>query len=118
MVKISGDFRSGMRNGDGSGSPAGSRKLDGGSGTGVWRIFLAMAYIFMDECVSRGYKSMLYGSKTYLEAVWKNDKKYQVWLANYVEDTSYVGDYKVWQFTQTGSVDGVSGKVDINVMYE
>ena len=40
MVKISGDFRSGMRNGDGSGSPAGSRKLDGGSGTGVWRIFL------------------------------------------------------------------------------
>ena len=77
-----------------------------------------MADIFMDECVSRGYKSMLYGSKTYLEAVWKNDKKYQVWLANYVEDTSYVGDYKVWQFTQTGSVDGVSGKVDINVMYE
>ena len=46
MVKISGDFRSGMRNGDGSGSPAGSRKLDGGSGTGVggyfwpWLIFL------------------------------------------------------------------------------
>ena len=77
-----------------------------------------MADIFMDECVSRGYKSMLYGSKTYLEAVWKNDKKYQVWLANYVEDTSYVGDYRVWQFTQTGSVDGVSGKVDINVMYE
>lgn len=77
-----------------------------------------MADIFMDECVSRGYKSMLYGSKTYLEAVWKNDKKYQVWLANYVEDTSYVGDYKIWQFTQTGSVDGVSGKVDINVMYE
>lgn len=77
-----------------------------------------MANIFMDECVSRGYKSMLYGSKTYLEAVWKNDKKYQVWLANYVEDTSYGGDYKVWQFTQTGSVDGVSGKVDINVMYK
>ena len=49
MVKISGDFRSGMRNGDGSGSPAGSRKLDGGSGTGVWRIFLAMAHIFMDS---------------------------------------------------------------------
>ena len=77
-----------------------------------------MADIFMDECVSRGHKSMLYGSKTYLEAVWKNDKKYQVWLANYVEDTSYGGDYKVWQFTQTGSVDGISGKVDINVMYE
>ena len=77
-----------------------------------------MADIFMDECVSRGYKSMLYGSKTYLEAVWKNDKKYQVWLANYVEDTSYMGDYKIWQFCQTGIVDGIGGKVDINIMYE
>ena len=77
-----------------------------------------MADIFMDECVSRGHKSMLYGSKTYLEAVWKNDKKYQVWLANYVEDTSYMGDYKIWQFCQTGIVDGIGGKVDINIMYE
>lgn len=77
-----------------------------------------MADTFMDECVSNGYKSMLYGSKTYLEAVWKNKKNYPVWLANYVESTSYKMDYKVWQFCQTGIIDGINGKVDINVMYE
>ena len=77
-----------------------------------------MADTFMDECVSKGYKSMLYGSKTYLEAVWKNEKNYSVWLANYVDTTSYSGNYRVWQFSQTGTVSGINGKVDINVMYE
>lgn len=77
-----------------------------------------MADTFMDECVSQGYKSMLYGSKTYLETIWKNEKKYPVWLANYVEKTSYDGNYKIWQFSQTGTISGIKGKVDINVMYE
>lgn len=77
-----------------------------------------MADIFMDECVSKGYKSMLYGSKTYLETVWKNEKNYPVWLANYVDSTSYNGNYKIWQFCQTGIIDGIDGKVDINVMYK
>ena len=77
-----------------------------------------MADTFMDECVNQGYNAMLYGSKTYLEAVWKNEKNYPVWLANYVDETSYSGKYRVWQFSQTGIVSGVKGKVDINVMYE
>lgn len=77
-----------------------------------------IADTFMDECVNQGYNAMLYGSKTYLEAVWKNEKNYPVWLANYVDETSYSGKYRVWQFSQTGIVSGVKGKVDINVMYE
>lgn len=77
-----------------------------------------MADTFMDECVNMGYKAMLYGSKTYLEAVWKNEKNYPVWLANYVDETSYSGNYKIWQFCQTGIVSGINGNVDINVMYE
>lgn len=73
---------------------------------------------FMNECVNLGYKSMLYGSKTYLEAVWKNQNNYPVWLANYVAQTSYENSYKIWQFCQTGIINGISGYVDINVMYE
>ena len=59
---------------------------------------------------------MLYGSKTYLEAIWKNEKNYPVWLANYVDSTSYSGQYKIWQFSQTGTISGIKGKVDIDVM--
>lgn len=76
-----------------------------------------MADTFMDECVAQGYKSMLYGSKTYLESVWKNEKNYPVWLANYVDSSSYSGNYRIWQFTQMGTINGIKGKVDINVSY-
>ena len=57
-------------------------------------------------------------SKTYLEYVWKNSKNYPIWLANYVSQTSYENPYKIWQFTQTGIVNGINGYVDINIMYE
>ncbi len=77
-----------------------------------------MADSFMDECVNLGYKTMLYGSKTYLEYFWKNNKNYPVWLANYVSETSYEGEYKIWQFTEKGSVNGIKGDVDINIMYK
>ena len=77
-----------------------------------------MADSFMDECVNLGYKTMLYGSKTYLEYFWKNNKNYPVWLANYVSETSYEGEYKIWQFTERGSVNGIKGDVDINIMYK
>ena len=30
----------------------------------------------------------------------------------------YSGNYKIWQFCQTGIVSGINGNVDINVMYE
>ena len=77
----------------------------------------SMADTFMDECVSQGYKSMLYGSKTYLESFWKNSKNYPVWLANYVQKTTYENQYKIWQCSQKGTISGINGYVDINVMY-
>ncbi len=75
-----------------------------------------IADTFMNEIQNAGNKSMLYGSKTYLEAIWKNENKYPVWLANYVSNTSYKGDYDIWQFTQKGKVNGINGYVDINVL--
>lgn len=77
-----------------------------------------IADAFMEECENLGYRSMLYGSKTYLEEVWQNSKNYPVWLANYVSQTTYEKPYKLWQFCQTGLINGVTGAVDINVMYE
>lgn len=73
---------------------------------------------FMNECINLGNKTMLYSSKTYLENVWENSNNYPVWLANYVKETKYEGKYKMWQFCQTGLINGVSGHVDINVMYK
>ena len=52
-----------------------------------------------------------------MESVWKNEKNYPVWLANYVDSSSYSGNYRIWQFTQMGTINGIKGKVDINVSY-
>ena len=44
-------------------------------------------------------------------------KTYPMWLACYDSYTDYDGDYGMWQFTSTAKVDGVSGGVDMSVLY-
>lgn len=75
-----------------------------------------MANNFFYTIEKAGYKPMLYSSKNYLENIWFKTK-YPVWLAHYTETTTYTGDYDVWQLCNNGSVPGIKGAVDINVMY-
>lgn len=76
----------------------------------------SMAEAFLEEVEKHGYEGMLYSSKTYLENIWF-PTKYDVWLAHYVDQTNYSGKYKMWQLTDKGTIDGIKGTVDINVMY-
>lgn len=64
-----------------------------------------------------GYKVMLYSSKKYLENIWENDT-YPVWLAHYVDQTNYQGDYIMWQMTNDGKIDGIDSSVDIDIYYK
>lgn len=75
------------------------------------------AKAFLDTIQESGYQGALYSSKNYLEKVWY-DTGYDIWLAHYTEQTSYQGDYTYWQMCSNGKVDGISGYVDINIMYE
>ena len=75
-----------------------------------------MANTFLSTIEKAGYKPMLYSSKNYLENVWF-ETKYPVWLAHYTEKTTYQGKYDVWQLCSNGTVPGIKGNVDINVMY-
>ena len=64
----------------------------------------------------KGYKGMLYGSKSYLESVW--DNPVEVWVAHYTEQTNYMGKINVWQLCDDGKVDGINGYVDLDIRYE
>lgn len=75
-----------------------------------------MANTYMGVVEKAGYKGMLYSSKNYLEKVWFKTK-YPVWLAHYTEQTNYQGDYKVWQLCSNARISGISGNVDVNIMY-
>ena len=42
---------------------------------------------------------------------------YPLWVADYRSSLGYTGDYHIWQYTSSGSVPGISGKVDLNRDY-
>lgn len=44
-----------------------------------------------------------------------NDQK--IWLAEYRQTPEYDGHYDMWQYTSSGTVAGIEGRVDLNVSY-
>lgn len=74
-----------------------------------------IADTFLKNIEKEGYEGMLYGSKNYLETIWETGK-YKTWLAHYTEKTTYNDEYLMWQFTNRGSVPGISTMVDVDVM--
>ncbi|MDE7365138.1 MAG: glycoside hydrolase family 25 [Ruminococcus sp.] len=74
-------------------------------------------YAFCDELEKAGYSGMLYSSKNFLESVWENRINRPVWLAHYVDETNYTGDYAIWQASAYGRINGIDGDVDMNIRY-
>lgn len=72
---------------------------------------------FLKEVEKKGYTGILYGSKNYLNDIWKYHN-YDVWLAHYTKETDYEGDYVFWQLCENGQIDGITTPVDINVWYK
>ena len=86
-----------------------------------------IATAFLDYCQSKGY-----GVGIYCNLSWWNNyiddslkKKYKFWIARYGKNTGNLDpQYKpnvgevIWQFTSKGKVDGISGVVDLDVMYK
>lgn len=76
---------------------------------------------FCQRVTSAGYRPMVYANKSMLNSAVYADEisaSYDIWLANYTYETAYSGDYTCWQYTSSGSVNGISGRVDMNFWYE
>ena len=73
--------------------------------------------VFEAEVHQRGYESMLYGSKTYLETVWTHTDTRPVWLAQYYNRVTYESPYMIWQCSGSGRIDGIQGDVDLDILY-
>lgn len=44
--------------------------------------------------------------------------KTNYWIARYNDRTKYSDDYRFWQYSSSGKVDGISGRVDSNFWYQ
>lgn len=82
------------------------------------------AEAFLSATKAADYKPLLYSSKNYLDLIWQPKDlaakfdDFDVWLAQYYEYVTYTGKYQIWQMTDSGSVPGINGAVDIDIMYK
>ena len=88
-----------------------------------------IAKIFLNKIYESGYTPMFYGSRNELLAdnKWVTtelEKTYKIWLSWYssppypqTEQADYSGTHSMWQYTNDGTVAGISTPVDINVAY-
>ena len=83
--------------------------------------------IFCERIKQYGYKPMIYANKYWLNNQLDMNKlsMYDVWLAHYtntekpIENPSdYTGKYDIWQYTDKGTIYGISGNVDLNIGYK
>ncbi len=74
---------------------------------------------FCQHIESFGYQPMIYQNKrtSLLKLDLPRIQDYPFWLAEYGDGPTYIYDYDMWQFTCTGTVDGIKGAVDINLSF-
>lgn len=88
-----------------------------------------IAVAFMQEIYNRGYTPMFYSSMGELtgSAKWDTARiegTYRIWVSQYpavpypqTAKSSYTGTHAMWQYTNRGTVAGISKPVDVNVAY-
>ncbi len=73
--------------------------------------------VFADEMEQLGYDAMLYSSKNFLNNFWHDHSDHPIWLAHYTDETDYAGEYAMWQMSCHGRIHGITGDVDLNILY-
>lgn len=75
---------------------------------------------FCERVKSKGYTPMIYQSQR--AALLKLDlprlQNYDFWLAEYNSLPNYYYDFDMWQYSQTGSIPGIEGNVDLNISFK
>ena len=97
-------------------TPPGNGRGDGISKSQRTKVVQA----FCQEIEKAGYKSMIYGNRNWLlnDLEIENLSQYDIWLADYINTTSYKYPYTIWQYTSSGTVNGIAGRVDMNIGYK
>lgn len=79
-----------------------------------------MAEIFCKALQDAGYPVGIYANKYWFTNKLTDPRfaKWDKWVAQYHDVCTYEGEKVGWQYTSTGSVDGVQGNVDISEFYK
>lgn len=97
---------------EGAGGNGRADNLDAGTRT-------AVVNAFCQTIQNAGLDAGVYASRNwYLNNLDTDEFEGQkIWLAEYRQTPEYEGRYDLWQYTSSGSVAGIEGRVDLNVSY-
>lgn len=97
---------------------------EGAGGSGRADALDAETRTLVCEAFCRTIENAGYTAGVYASRNWYNNNlyvdrldDYQIWLAEYRSTPLYQGYYTMWQYTSKGSVDGISGNVDMDISY-
>ena len=82
-------------------------------------------FAFLKEINKTKYVPILYANKNYLtnyldvNDILSEIPRCKIWLAHYgVDKSTYTGNYDIWQYTSSGTVDGIESEaVDLDIIY-
>ena len=79
----------------------------------------AVINAFCKTISNSGYSSGVYASKSWLTGKFNPGGlgNAKIWLAQYNTTPTYSGRYNLWQYSSKGSVNGISGYVDMDLSY-
>jgi GH25 family lysozyme M1 (1,4-beta-N-acetylmuramidase) len=79
----------------------------------------SFARAFCDRVSAAGYTPMVYANTRWFVARMNLEdlSSYGKWLAQYFESPAYPYEFEIWQYTNTGRVDGIKGDVDMNLAF-
>ena len=77
------------------------------------------AITFCNAVAQSGYTPMIYYNRPVGYQHYQLDRltAYDVWFAQYADKPSMYYNYRIWQYSDSGSVPGVKGKVDMNIAF-
>lgn len=97
--------------------------MEDGSIAGLGKTILtALSKRFCEAVKAKGYNAGVYSNQNwfqnYLDVVSLRNAGCSIWCAKYSNNKPNIAaEYDIWQYSSTGSVDGINGNVDMNYMY-
>ncbi len=79
-----------------------------------------IAKAFCNKIEEAGYETAIYANAKWLTTALnlKDLQQYKIWYADYQENPIYPYEFAMWQYTQTGTVQGINTNVDINLYFK
>lgn len=77
------------------------------------------AIAFLERIKRNNYHPMLYTSLYWVRYCYEIEKimNYDIWFAQYYDYPQYPYPFSIWQYSETGKVDGIETDCDLDIMF-